>query len=109
MDMLHDYRTMLDEALATYGVKGIAAHLGVHHKNVALWLKGQFPRAEVLFGLAKLAGWRLVKTGVNADNHLEAEDFVQVDDALLARKVNLSDYEAIPLIDSPAGTECSCG
>lgn len=101
MDMFHDYRTMLEEALAAYGVKGIAARLGVHHKNVALWLKGQFPRAEVLFGLAKLAGWRLVKTGVNADNHLEASDFVKTGDGTFAKKIDLRDYEIIPLVKHP--------
>ena len=99
---IDQYRTMLSEAVEMFGMVGLQNIVGVDRRNIKKWVDGEgFPRADSLAKLADAMGWRLVKTGVNADNHLEAEDFVQVDDSVLARTVNLSDYEAIPLIDSP--------
>lgn len=99
---MSQYKTMLEEAVELFGMGQLQDLVGVNRRNIKIWRDGNgFPRADSLASLADAMGWRLVKAGVNADSHLEAVDFVRVDDERLAQKVNLSDYEAIPMVDDP--------
>lgn len=96
------YRTMLGEAVEMFGMVGLQNIVGVDRRNIKKWVDdNSFPRADSLAKLADETGWSLVKTGVNADNHLEAADFVKTDEGTYARKIDLRDFEIIPLVKHP--------
>lgn len=102
MKLFNDqFGTMLDEALSLFGAKGLAERLEVNYRNLQNWSSEQLPQGKVLARLADLMGWSLVKTGVNADARLQAADFVKTQEGTYARKIDLRDYEIVPLVKHP--------
>lgn len=101
MSFSNAYRQVVQEALDLYGAATVAEKTGINARNLKKWIDGtQSPRADLLGRVIDLMGWKLYRAGVNSDAHLEAEDFV-IMNGTIASKVDLSQYEAVPLVKDP--------
>lgn len=98
---IDQYRTMIEEAAGTFTMTQLQEIVGVDRRNVRKWVDGSgFPRADSLAKLADAMGYRLVKTGLNSDDHIEAEGFVKTEHGY-AREIDLAEYEIVPLVKDP--------
>ena len=102
MTFVNAFRTAVRESLDLYGAQSLAQQVGVNYRTLQKWAEpdSQAPRADLLGRVLDLAGWKLVKVGVNTDAHLEAQDLVNID-GTLAKKIDISEYEAVPLVKDP--------
>jgi hypothetical protein len=101
MSFSDSYRTVVQEAIDLYGAATVAEKTGINSRNLKKWVDGtQAPRADLLGRVIDLMDWKLVKAGVNTDARLEAQDFV-IANGTIASKVDLSQYEAVPLVKDP--------
>lgn len=93
---------LLQEAFDKHGYVGIQNETGIRRQNFQKWLNGeQVPRSDLLGKVVDLMGYRLVKVGVDADNHLQADNFIAQDDGSFSRKIDLSQYEVVPVVKNP--------
>lgn len=93
---------LLQEAFDKFGYSGIQSETGIRRQNFQKWLSGeQYPSSKLLGKVADLMGYRLVKIGVDADQRMTAKNFVRQDDGSFARKIDLSQYEVVPVVKDP--------
>ena len=93
---------LLQDAFDKFGYSGIQSETGIRRQNFQKWLSGeQYPSSKLLGKVADLMGYRLVKIGVDADQRMTAKNFVRQDDGSFARKIDLSQYEVVPVVKDP--------
>ena len=93
---------LLQEAFDKFGYVGIQKEIGIRRQNFQKWLNGeQSPRSDLLGKVADLMGYRLVKVGIDSDNRLQADNFIAQDDGNFSRKIDLSQYEVVPVVKNP--------
>lgn len=102
MTFVDTFRTAVRESIDLYGAQSLAQQVGVNYRTLQKWAEpgSQAPRADLLGRVLDLAGWKLVKSGVNSDAHLEAQDFIIID-GMIAKKIDITQYEAVPLVKDP--------
>lgn len=99
---IDQYRTMIEEAAGTFTMTQLQEIVGVDRRNVRKWVDGSgFPRADSLAKLADAMGYRLVKTGLDSNDRIQAENFVKTKDGTYAREIDLADFEIVPLVKDP--------